>query len=303
MFRFPELNKVVFISILSAAILTAGLSWKYCAYSASSPSDENIVAVANNNISVTKSELDQAIAQYKEATKKKELTKEEEIGLVKNLIRRQLILQLDKVKAYRKDPEIIEKVKAYEDTLVVSRYLEQVIGSKLTVSEQETRAYYDKNIHQFSSPPKVEASQILLRTRKDAEMVLKKLHQGADFAQLAKDYSIDLPMALKGGPMGTIQKGRSLPQLDKALFLLAKGETSGIIKTRFGYHILRVDKVIPENFKPYDEVYDQIKKTLLLQKEKKAFVEMVQKLEAKADIKIFENRLNSKVEKTAGKTN
>lgn len=292
MFHSPRLNKTVFLSILAASMVITGLSWKGCAFSAPSQ-DKNIVAVVNNKIFITKPELDEAIVEYKAMSKKKDLTKEEKIHLVRNLIRRQLILKLDKVEAYRKDPDTIRKVKAYEDNVIVARYLREVIVPQLNVSEEETRAYYDKHRHEFSTPPKVEASQILLRSRQDAEMVLKKLHEGADFAQLAKQYSIDLPMALEGGKMGTIEKGKTLPALDKALFLLAQGETSGIVETKFGYHILRVDKIIPAGFKSYDEVHDQIQRTLMQEKEKKAFRAMVRHLEKNAKIKIFESRLGT----------
>ncbi|WDN90311.1 hypothetical protein BuS5_03282 [Desulfosarcina sp. BuS5] len=72
--------------------------------------------------------------------------------------------------------------------------------------------------------------------------------------QLAKERSIDLPMALEGGQMGTIERGKSLPEIEDILFTLEPGKFSQIVTTRFGFHILRVDKIIPQNFKPLAKI-------------------------------------------------
>ena len=230
--------------------------------------------------------------EYKTKTGKKEVTREVKLTLLQNAIRHDLILLQDAVKELRNDERIARKVKGFENNLIIARFLEDQVGSHLTVSEEEIKKYYKDNLNKFSSPPMVQARHVLLRTHEQARKVLQRLRNGEDFAQLAKDCSIDLPMALEGGSMGIIQKGKSFPELEKALFILNVGEVSDIVKTKFGYHILTVDKIIPVNFKPLEEVRDQIKTTILRQKEAKAFDEMAAKLEKDADIKIFEDRLD-----------
>lgn len=256
-------------------------------------SEDIVVATVNNDITIRKSELDDVIAEYKEKTRKKEITKEAKISLVKNLIRRQLILQQESIRELRNDPELIERVKGYEDGLVIKRFLDHRIGSQLKVNEQEIKGYYDANRQKFSLPPKVEAYHILLRSQKEAEQVLVKLRGGReDFTQMAKDYSIDLPMALEGGKMGIIEKGKTLPELEKVLFTLKEGEVSDIVKTRFGYHILKVDQIMPPDFKPFEAVKKEIEVTILRQKEREAFEQLVTQMEQGAEIKILEDRLN-----------
>lgn len=259
----------------------------------SSSEGDVVVGTADRNIVINKSQLDKLVGQYLLASRKNEVTPDERVQLVKNAIRRRLILQQDSVEALRKDPSIQSMVKEYEDNLIIARFLEQNVGKNLTADEKEVREYYDANRYKFSTPPKVDASHILVRTREEAETVLKKLHEGQDFAQLAKQYSIDLPMALEGGKMGTIEKGRTLPELDKALFSLAKGETSDIVETRFGFHILRVDEVYPPSFKSFDEVKDEARKAVLREKESKAYDAMARTLEQNAHIKIFEDRIGA----------
>ena len=255
-------------------------------------SGDTIVATIND-IPITKSRIDALISVYKSKTGKKEVTREVKLTLLQNAIRHDLILLQNAVKELRNDERIARKVKGYENNLIITRFLEDQVGSHLTVSEEEIKKYYKDNLNEFSSPPMVQARHVLLRTNEQARKVLQRLRNGEDFAQLAKDCSIDLPMALEGGSMGIIQKGKSFPELEKALFVLNEGEVSdNIVKTKFGYHILTVDKIIPVNFKPVEEVRDQIKKIILRQKEAKAFDEMAAKLEKDADIKIFEDRLN-----------
>jgi peptidyl-prolyl cis-trans isomerase C len=257
-------------------------------------SEQIIVATANDNVRITQEELDRVTKNYQRKSRKETTTKEEKIKLIQNLIRRQLILQQDETNAFRIDAKIKQKVKSYEDSLIISKYLSEKIGRHLNPTEQELKAYYRNNRHRFSAPAKVEARHVLLRTRREAEEIMKKLKQGEDFVQLAKDYSIDLPLAREGGQMARypIPKGEALPELDEVLFMLAEGETSQILETEYGFHIVRIDKIIPPSFKPFEEVKEEIKKQLTRQLHNEAYEEMAAQLEKSADIVIFEDRIN-----------
>jgi parvulin-like peptidyl-prolyl isomerase len=211
--------------------------------------------------------------------------------LVYNIIRRKLILQQKGIDDLRKDPDISRRVREFEDELVVKKYLQNQVGVKLQVSDEEISEYYDKNSREYASSPKVVARHILLRTQEQAEDVLKKLNQGADFAEMAKQYSNDLPMAKEGRAMGTIEKDKTLPELGNALFILKEGEISEIVKTPYGFHILTVDKIIPAETSPLEEVKQKIRAIILRKKEAQAFTEMVNKLQEGAEITIFKERL------------
>ena len=252
--------------------------------------DDEVVALVNN-FEITRTQFDFMVLQFQKTTQQKEIGIPEKKELLLGLIRRHLLLNLEEVNALRKDKIIVRNVREYENSQILKRYLETQIGPKVTVTEKEIKTYYQENLHQFSTPPKVKARHILLRTREDAEKVAALLKDGGDFKELAKQYSIDLPAALEGGTMGTIEKGKTLPEVGKVLFILDTGEISDIVKTRYGYHILTVDEIMTAEFKPYETVRDQIKQFLLRRKETAAFTEMTAKLEQQADIKIFEDRL------------
>lgn len=255
-------------------------------------SDENtLVAKVNDEIHITGADFERVLARFRGQIGMRPVTSKEKIELIKSMIRRHLILLQESVDQIRKSPQIVAKVKQFEDQLVIRQYLEEKVGSMLKVTDTELKSYYDANRHTYSSPPRVEVSHILLRSKAEAEQVKTKLQNGEDFAQLAKDYSIDLPKALEGGKMGIIEKGKALPELETVLFIMAEGETSDIVKTPFGYHILRVDKIFPVSFKPFEEEKDNIKVTLMRQKEVVAFDKMASELEKNADIEIFEDKI------------
>jgi len=251
---------------------------------------DNVIAVVNGE-QIHLAQLEPLIAEFKKRAKKTQLREEEKVQLLKNLVRRNLILQQDFTQQLRKSKEISSRVKEYENKLVLEAYIKHHVGDFLAVGAEEAKQYYLNNLHQFASPPKVKASHILLRTETEAKQVLEKLKAGKSFTKLAKQYSIDLPMAFEGGSMGTIAKGKTLPQLEKALFVLDEGEFSDIVKTQFGWHILRVDEKITAQYSPYEAVKDRIKVILMREKEARAYDTMVQQLEKEADIIIYESRL------------
>ena len=250
------------------------------------------VVATVNGIEITESQLAAAVAGFRQKAERIRVDEGEKRQILQGLIQQKLILQQKEVNDLRKDPRIISQVKVFEDKLVIDRYLGEHIRRYLTVTDDELKTFYKDNLFRFKATPKVKASHILLRSRAEAEMVKAKLDQGQDFGELARQYSIDLPMALEGGSMGTIEKGKTLAALEDALFILDKGEISDeIIATQYGYHILRVDEIIVGDYQPFELVKEQIRTAILVDKEAEAFEKMALGLEEKADIKIFEDRL------------
>lgn len=295
--HFARLVRIATFVIFGAATL---LAVNLCAGFTLTPfcfaAQEDSVIATLDNVSIMKSEVDRLVLEYKRKTRKKIVTDEEKEKLLNNLIRRHLILQQESVQALKNDKDIIAMVRKYEEDVIIARFLKDQVGRKLKITEDELKKYYKENRHRFSLPQKVKARHILLRTQEEAEKVMLKLRNDQTFGQLARECSIDLPMALEGGSMGTIEKGRTLPVLEKALFTLDVGEVSDIVETKFGYHILTVDKVIPAGGKSFEEVKDEIKKIVMQQKEAKAFSEMAERLERQADIKVFTDRLRETVQ-------
>jgi peptidyl-prolyl cis-trans isomerase C len=87
-------------------------------------------------------------------------------------------------------------------------------------------------------PNEVHCAHILVKTEKEAKSVLEKLGKGEKFANIAKEVSL-CPSGKRGGDLGTFSRGKMVREFEQAAFALQKGQTSPVVKTPFGYHILR----------------------------------------------------------------
>ena len=149
----------------------------------------------------------------------------------------------------------------------------------IPVSDDELKALYQQNIQQYEVPNRFHAEHILFLTvggktdaeieeiKKKAEDVLVQARKkGANFEELAKKYSEDPGSKTKGGDLGWIMQGQTVPEFEKAAFSLNKGEMSGLIRTQYGFHIIKVLDKETAHTTPFDEVKDSIRAPLLLQK-------------------------------------
>ena len=140
---------------------------------------------------------------------------------------------------------------------------------RVAVPPNDIQRYYNDNIQQYQTPERVRASHILLNTggkdeaavRKQAESILAQAKAGADFAELAKKYSEDTSKD-QGGDLGLFARGRMVPEFETAAFALMPGQTSEIVKSQFGFHIIRVSEKQPGSTRTLDEVRQQIQDTL-----------------------------------------
>ena len=87
-------------------------------------------------------------------------------------------------------------------------------------------------------PNKVHCAHILVKTEKEANVILEQLKKGEKFANIAKEVSL-CPSGKRGGDLGTFNRGKMVKEFEKAAFALQKGQISPIVKTKFGYHILK----------------------------------------------------------------
>jgi peptidyl-prolyl cis-trans isomerase D len=145
------------------------------------------------------------------------------------------------------------------------------------ISDDELKAQYQQNIQQYQVPNRVHVEHILLMTvgKTDAEVeeirqkaadVLKQANKGAKFEDLAKKYSEDPGTKDKGGDLGWLTQGQTVPEFEKTAFGLEKGKISDLVRTQYGFHIIKVLDKETAHTTPFDEVKDSIKSPLQLAK-------------------------------------
>lgn len=146
---------------------------------------------------------------------------------------------------------------------------EAKVAQRVVAPEAELRRYYQASLDQFRTPDRVHVRHILLKTtglskeeepkvKAKAEELLKKLKAGADFAELAKANSDDPGSGAKGGDVGWIVKGQTVPNFENTAFALKPKELSGVVSTEYGFHIIQALEKEPARVKPFDEVKDQL---------------------------------------------
>ena len=158
--------------------------------------------------------------------------------------------------------------------------------AKIVVPAADIERAYNTSIEQYSTPEQVRASHILLKTEgKDdaavkakAEDVLKQAKGGADFADLAKKYSEDEQSAKNGGDLDYFGKGRMVPEFDQAVFTMEPGQISDLVKTQYGYHVIKVVDKKPATTKSLADVRQQINDQLAFERAQAQAADLAQTL-------------------------
>ena len=203
-----------------------------------------------------------------------------------------------------------------ENQLMEQEFLRSQVVPKVDVDDASVKKYYDENPEMFKKPEMLTIYHIFIRTppannseqitdpvmkkRADrlialidkdalnlANTILLKLEKGEEFEKLAKEYSEDGASKDKGGLIGSITSEQTLPEIFQTASKLKEGETSGVVKSSYGYHIVRLNEKLPAKTAELSEVKADILNVLMkieVQKKKEAILTEMRK---SADIKIF----------------
>ena len=210
-----------------------------------------------------------------------------------DMINEQLIYKESLKRGLDRDAEVRELIEEAKHKILVAKLLE-VEGKKWGVTEEKIKEYYEAHKEEFATPLKMRASHIMVDSGEQAEEVLKKLSEGSDFAALAKEYSKD-PSKEKGGDIGYFVKGQLIPEIEEVCLKLKVGETSGVIKTKIGYHIIKVTDRIEPKESDFSQVRSSIEKGLSDMAQREAMDNLIKNLRAKARIRINDKLLEEQV--------
>jgi peptidyl-prolyl cis-trans isomerase D len=194
-------------------------------------------------------------------------------------------------------PKEVENYYIKNNEEVKIRYI--LIEPKDFVELKKVEEYYGKNKEEYRIPEQVRARHILIKLEPEAgleiekeaqakaEKILKELKKGEDFAELAKKFS-DCPSGQKGGDLGFFTYGRMDPEFSKAAFGLKKGETSKLVKSSFGYHIIKLEEKKPSSIQSLKEVEERIRRKLVGEEEEGKAEERAEKISKERDQKFEE---------------
>ncbi len=199
-----------------------------------------------------------------------------------------------------------DKSKArYENSIPEKRKAKYVVidatksRGQVQVTDADVQQYYSSHADEFKVDEQIKVAHILIKTpapgpdgkvdengveeaRKKAQDILNKLRAGADFAEMAKKESQDTGSAKVGGELGYYKHGQTVPEFDQAAFAQPVGKIGDLVKSQFGFHIIRVDEHQQPHTRPLAEVKQQITTNLTLQKNAAAVDAVATKVQSQA---------------------
>ena len=163
------------------------------------------------------------------------------------------------------DPEVADELKRRTDEVLANAFRKRFITDKYPISDDNLEGYYQAHLEEFKIPLRMRARSIRVKTRKEAEEILKELNEGAAFERLAMKKSIH-PAAPRAGNIGWFGKGEKDPALEKVASSLEKGQISDIVKTEAGYEIIKLTNKKGGDVRSLKEVEKAIRIKLTLQR-------------------------------------
>lgn len=244
-------------AVLAATILVSNSAWSQSAKAAPA------VVIEVDGVSITTLDLEAELAKAPPEVRAGFMQQPERLAqLASNLVMRRVLAKQAQTAGLAKTPFNQAALQLGADRVLSDIQLAELDKTNRPsdmVLEQRARDVYRAETKRFEIPEEVKASHILiLATEENAEAkaseLLAELKGGKDFAELAKARSQDLGSGAKGGDLGFFGRGRMAKEFEEAAFQLKVGELSGLVKTQFGYHIIKVTDRKETGKQPFDEV-------------------------------------------------
>lgn len=288
--------------------------------------EDGIIAIVNSDL-IMLSEMKRELAPERERIQKEyqgddlaRRLKTAEYMALTSMIERKLQLQAAKTRGITiTDEEVLQAIRqmkqqgsALDETnptdrknareqLTLLRIVDREVRSAVMVGDSDMKRYFQEHRDRFAHSEEYTLSQILIRPRSPVDMtdarekareVMARLKQGESFEDLALRFS-DGPNASQGGQLGLVRQGELLPEIERTIATLMPGGTSDMIETSEGVHIVRLEDKKPKQFRPYEQVRNEIQGLVFQQKSEDAFQSWLTDLKNKAYIEIkFESALS-----------
>lgn len=224
--------------------------------------DEDAVATVNG-VAIPKSQFDLLLnSQVSQGQQDTPAFREE---LREIMITREVLAQEAKQREMDQTPEFKAQIAAMEQQLLITALFNQII-KEMEPTQEALQAQYEhlKEVSEKMGDKEYEVRHILVEDEAQAKEIIVKLDNGADFGEMAKEYSTDTGSKDNGGDLGWASPERYVKPFSDAMVKLGKGQRSeSPVKSNFGYHIIEVVDVRVKPFPPYEQVKDQLRKEML----------------------------------------
>jgi peptidyl-prolyl cis-trans isomerase C len=238
-----------------------------------------IIAAKVNNHIISAQDVLNAVNTLPENVKTKPLS-EIYPRIINELINKHLITKRAYNEKLDLDQNVLNLIQKNKDSILAKYWLNNYIKNE--TSEENIKNFYNEYVKSFKEYTEVNASHILVKTKKEAVSIINKLKSKSQFSELAKTFSIG-PSGENGGNLGWFGPGQMVKEFEKAAFLIEKGNISQKpIKTKFGFHVIKVNDI--RNAKP-KKLYE-IKKNIIEKITKVSLSNLENKIRKNQDVVI-----------------
>ncbi len=240
-------------------------------------------AVTERDLAMATADLAEQFAQVPEEQRK--------AAILNALIDVKLLALKGEAAGLEKDASFIARMNFLRERALHNQYFQENALNKVT--DEEVKARYDKEIAAMPVEQEMRAMHILVKTKEEAEAVIKEIEAGKDFAALAKEKSTDPSAASNGGDLGFFGKGQMVPEFEAAVMALKVGEyTKTPVQTQFGFHVIRKEEeraVQPPEFK---DVEAQVRQIVVREK----YAKLVEEARKEVTIEVTDPKLKSQID-------
>ena len=209
--------------------------------------------------------------------------------ILRALVREEILFQAATAQQVDQEARIKQRVEIARRQVIIEELLRRKMETLSQVTEEDIKKAYEENKPLFTTET-VGASHIMVKTAAEADALQAELKAGKPFAELAKERSQDTGSAEKGGDLGILNRGQTEAEFETAAFALKDGEISGVVKTQYGFHIIKGGPH-GATVQPYDEVKEKLREMLAKQKQRDALMTTMLEFEKGATTELFEDRL------------
>lgn len=200
--------------------------------------------------------------------------------ILEDLVNQELLYIEAKENNLDQDEEFKAELERVKENMLKQYAMNKVLTS-VTLTEEEKEAFFEANKARFIKPDTASAKHILVDTEENANDILNKINAGEITFEAAATEHSSCPSKDAGGDLGTFERGQMVPEFDEAVFTMDKGSITGPVKTQFGYHLIKLENRNESTIPEYDEVAEEVGKTLLYQKQGEVYQEKLNEVKSK----------------------
>ncbi len=281
--KFDKPNRML------AAAITLALA--HTGITVAAADDEKVLATVNGkaltekDLALAETEVGGNLGDLPPATKRR--------ALVEYLIENQLFADAAESAKMGDGTPFADKMAYYRRRALRELYFDANV--KNAISEGAAKTFYDDRVKSVKPEEEVQARHILLESEDDAKDMSERIARGADFAELAKEHSRDPGTKAQGGMLGYFSKGQMVPVFEQAAYSLEKGEVSEPVKSRFGWHLIKLEDKRQKPLPKFEEVKEQILNNMIHSKAQA----VAKQLRDKAKVEYVDEQVKKEVARQA----